>query len=158
MRVLQVAPVTAQHIFKLVAMGAYTGNHIFRVDKGFVAQVQDVLGGRNLAMDAQQKVCKSSRMVLSKFRSSAVCVSGRLSVQLLLTCMVVMQLSTHHPLKQPCAECSWLLSWHATGAPPCACKATDSYGSCLQHWICVPAELFALLGSGLVIDSSGFAI
>jgi hypothetical protein len=28
--VLQVAPVTAQHIFKLVTMGAYTGNHIFR--------------------------------------------------------------------------------------------------------------------------------
>ncbi|WIA22708.1 hypothetical protein OEZ86_009671 [Tetradesmus obliquus] len=50
-----VAPVTAQHIFKLVAMGAYTGNHIFRVDKGFVAQVQDVVGGRNLAMDALQK-------------------------------------------------------------------------------------------------------
>lgn len=27
---LQVAPVTAQHIFKLVTLGAYTGNHIFR--------------------------------------------------------------------------------------------------------------------------------
>eukprot|EP00882_Tetradesmus_deserticola_P006831 GHRQ01007194.1.p1 GENE.GHRQ01007194.1~~GHRQ01007194.1.p1 ORF type:complete len:263 (+),score=64.24 GHRQ01007194.1:203-991(+) len=51
----EVAPITAQHIFKLVAMGAYTGNHFFRVDKGFVAQVQDVTGGRNLAMDAQQR-------------------------------------------------------------------------------------------------------
>jgi hypothetical protein len=30
----QVAPVTAQHIFKLVTLGAYNGNHIFRVDKG----------------------------------------------------------------------------------------------------------------------------
>eukprot|EP00882_Tetradesmus_deserticola_P021897 GHRQ01023734.1.p1 GENE.GHRQ01023734.1~~GHRQ01023734.1.p1 ORF type:complete len:183 (-),score=25.29 GHRQ01023734.1:230-778(-) len=57
---VQVAPITAQHIFKLVAMGAYTGNHFFRVDKGFVAQVQDVTGGRNLAMDAQQRVSNSS--------------------------------------------------------------------------------------------------
>jgi cyclophilin family peptidyl-prolyl cis-trans isomerase len=58
---LQVAPVTAQHIFKLVAMGAYTGNHIFRVDKGFVAQVADVAGGRNVAMDAQQQVSAASQ-------------------------------------------------------------------------------------------------
>jgi cyclophilin family peptidyl-prolyl cis-trans isomerase len=57
---LQVAPVTVQHIFKLVALGAYTGNHIFRVDKGFVAQVADVVGGRNLAMDAQQQVSITS--------------------------------------------------------------------------------------------------
>jgi cyclophilin family peptidyl-prolyl cis-trans isomerase len=49
-----------QHIFKLVALGAYTGNHIFRVDKGFVAQVADVVGGRNLAMDAQQQVSAAS--------------------------------------------------------------------------------------------------
>lgn len=37
-----IAPVTVKHIFKLVTLGAYTGNNFFRVDKGFVAQVQDV--------------------------------------------------------------------------------------------------------------------
>lgn len=30
---------TAAHIFRLLTLGAYTGNHFFRVDKGFVAQV-----------------------------------------------------------------------------------------------------------------------
>jgi hypothetical protein len=74
-RVSQVAPVTAQHIFKLVAMGAYTGNHIFRVDKGFVAQVQDVVGGRNLQMDERQKVSMSSHRPLQ----AAVCIWGPVS-------------------------------------------------------------------------------
>ena len=36
------APVTVAHIFKLFRMGCYDTNHIFRVDKGFVAQVQSV--------------------------------------------------------------------------------------------------------------------
>lgn len=34
---LQVAPITAQHIFKLVTLGAYTGNHIFRCASGAVS-------------------------------------------------------------------------------------------------------------------------
>ena len=33
------APLTAAHILKLCSLGAYAGNHFFRVDKGFVAQV-----------------------------------------------------------------------------------------------------------------------
>lgn len=41
------APVTAAHIFRLLALGAYTGNHVFRVDRGFVAQVAEVTSGRS---------------------------------------------------------------------------------------------------------------
>jgi len=36
------APVTVAHITKLFRMGCYDTNHIFRVDKGFVAQIQSV--------------------------------------------------------------------------------------------------------------------
>ena len=35
-------------------MGAYTSNHFFRVDRGFVAQVADVVGGRQVPMDEWQ--------------------------------------------------------------------------------------------------------
>jgi len=53
-----VAPVTAQHIFKLVTLGAYIGDHFFRVDKGFVAQVADVENRSPdyAPLNAQQKV------------------------------------------------------------------------------------------------------
>ena len=36
------APVTVKHIVKLFRLGCYDTNHIFRVDKGFVAQIQSV--------------------------------------------------------------------------------------------------------------------
>ena len=36
------APVTVEHISKLFRLGCYDTNHIFRVDKGFVAQIQSV--------------------------------------------------------------------------------------------------------------------
>ena len=36
------APVTVAHITKLFRMGCYDTNHIFRVDRGFVAQIQSV--------------------------------------------------------------------------------------------------------------------
>ena len=45
-----VAPVTVAHILRLVRMGGYNTNEIFRVDKGFVAQVQGVDGGRRAPM------------------------------------------------------------------------------------------------------------
>ncbi|KAG2443126.1 hypothetical protein HYH02_009537 [Chlamydomonas schloesseri] len=51
----EVAPVTTAHIFKLVRLGCYTSNHFFRVDKGFVAQTSDVVGGRSLPMNAEQE-------------------------------------------------------------------------------------------------------
>ena len=44
------APVTVAHIVKLFSMGCYDTNHVFRVDKGFVAQVQGVDGGRRAPM------------------------------------------------------------------------------------------------------------
>jgi cyclophilin family peptidyl-prolyl cis-trans isomerase len=50
-----VAPITVAHIMKLVRLGAYNTNHFFRVDKGFVAQVADVIGGREAPLSAEQK-------------------------------------------------------------------------------------------------------
>ncbi|KZV16078.1 Cyclophilin-like peptidyl-prolyl cis-trans isomerase family protein isoform 1 [Dorcoceras hygrometricum] len=50
-----VAPKTVEHIFKLVRLGCYNTNHFFRVDKGFVAQVADVVGGRTAPMNEAQK-------------------------------------------------------------------------------------------------------
>ena len=45
-----VAPKTVAHIIRLFRMGGYDTNHVFRVDKGFVAQVQGVDGGRRATM------------------------------------------------------------------------------------------------------------
>ena len=50
-----VAPHTVAHILELARRGCYNTNHFFRVDKGFVAQVADVVGGRIAPMDAAQK-------------------------------------------------------------------------------------------------------
>uniref|UniRef100_A0A2P2KNX4 Peptidyl-prolyl cis-trans isomerase n=1 Tax=Rhizophora mucronata TaxID=61149 RepID=A0A2P2KNX4_RHIMU len=50
-----VAPKTVDHIFKLVRLGCYNTNHFFRVDKGFVAQVADVVGGRSAPMNEEQR-------------------------------------------------------------------------------------------------------
>ncbi|KAL1499036.1 hypothetical protein AB1Y20_013552 [Prymnesium parvum] len=36
------APITVKHILSLFRLGCYDTNHIFRVDKGFVAQIQSV--------------------------------------------------------------------------------------------------------------------
>ena len=46
-----IAPVTVAHILRLVRMGGYNPNEIFRVDKGFVAQLQGVDGGRRAPMN-----------------------------------------------------------------------------------------------------------
>ncbi|KAK1437749.1 hypothetical protein QVD17_03547 [Tagetes erecta] len=50
-----VAPLTVEHIYKLVRLGCYNTNHFFRVDKGFVAQVADVAGGRLAPMNEEQR-------------------------------------------------------------------------------------------------------
>ncbi|OAY84855.1 Peptidyl-prolyl cis-trans isomerase CYP23 [Ananas comosus] len=50
-----VAPKTVEHIFKLVRLGCYNTNHFFRVDRGFVAQVADVVGGRTAPMNEEQR-------------------------------------------------------------------------------------------------------
>ena len=39
------APVTAAHISQLFKLGCYETNHVFRVDPGFVAQIQSVYQG-----------------------------------------------------------------------------------------------------------------
>ncbi|KAJ8773724.1 hypothetical protein K2173_006374 [Erythroxylum novogranatense] len=50
-----VAPKTVEHIYKLVRLGCYNTNHFFRVDKGFVAQVADVVSGRSAPMNEEQR-------------------------------------------------------------------------------------------------------
>ncbi|MEW5318760.1 MAG: hypothetical protein WDW38_009954 [Sanguina aurantia] len=60
----EVAPVTANHIFNLVALGCYTTNHFFRVDKNFVAQNADVVSGRLSPLNEQQKEFASKNVPL----------------------------------------------------------------------------------------------
>ena len=49
-----VAPITARHILENFKRGNYDTNHFFRVDRGFVAQVAAVDGGRARPMDPYQ--------------------------------------------------------------------------------------------------------
>jgi cyclophilin family peptidyl-prolyl cis-trans isomerase len=43
------------HIVALMRSGCYNSNHFFRVDKGFVAQTQDVIGGGQVPLSDMQK-------------------------------------------------------------------------------------------------------
>ncbi|KAI5077624.1 hypothetical protein GOP47_0007448 [Adiantum capillus-veneris] len=61
-----VAPVTVDHITKLVKLGAYNTNHFFRVDRGFVAQVADVVGGREAPLNAEQRK-EGEKTVIGEF-------------------------------------------------------------------------------------------
>lgn len=60
----EVAPETCKHIFELVTLGLYNTNHIFRVDKGFVAQTAEVAYGRTLPLNEQQKAIASKKIPL----------------------------------------------------------------------------------------------
>lgn len=62
----KVAPVTAAHIVKLARLGCYNTNHFFRVDRGFVAQVAAVVGGREVALDGVQEQ-EGEKTVLGEF-------------------------------------------------------------------------------------------
>ncbi|KAH9709492.1 peptidyl-prolyl cis-trans isomerase CYP23 [Citrus sinensis] len=73
-----VAPQTVDHIFKLVRLGCYNTNHFFRVDKGFVAQVADVVGGRSAPMNEVQRV-EAEKTVIGEF-SDVKHVRGILSM------------------------------------------------------------------------------
>nr|QMV80818.1 peptidylprolyl cis-trans isomerase 11 [Clitoria ternatea] len=73
-----VAPKTVEHIFKLVRLGGYNTNHFFRVDKGFVAQVADVTGGRSAPMNEEQKR-EAEKTVVGEF-SEVKHVRGILSM------------------------------------------------------------------------------
>ncbi|KAF9625778.1 hypothetical protein IFM89_027103 [Coptis chinensis] len=61
-----VAPKTVDHIYKLVRMGCYNTNHFFRVDKGFVAQVADVIGGRQAPLNEEQRE-EAEKTVVGEF-------------------------------------------------------------------------------------------
>ncbi|XP_019454543.1 PREDICTED: peptidyl-prolyl cis-trans isomerase CYP23 [Lupinus angustifolius] len=73
-----VAPKTVDHIFKLVRLGGYNSNHFFRVDKGFVAQVADVMGGRSAPMNEEQRK-EAEKTVVGEF-SEVKHVRGILSM------------------------------------------------------------------------------
>lgn len=73
-----VAPITVDHIFKLVRLGCYNTNHFFRVDKGFVAQVADVVGGRLAPMNEEQRK-EAEKKVIGEF-SQVKHVRGILSM------------------------------------------------------------------------------
>ena len=74
-----VAPVTSRHILELFRRGAYDTNHFFRVDKGFVAQVADVVGGRRAPLDAfQNEIARDT--VPGEFQSRFVHRRGTLSM------------------------------------------------------------------------------
>ncbi|KAL3631137.1 cytochrome P450 monooxygenase 23 [Castilleja foliolosa] len=73
-----VAPKTVEHIFKLVRLGGYNTNHFFRVDKGFVAQVADVSGGRAAPMNEMQK-SEADKTIVGEF-SKVKHVRGILSM------------------------------------------------------------------------------
>ncbi|KAG9451245.1 hypothetical protein H6P81_011210 [Aristolochia fimbriata] len=74
----RVAPKTVEHIFKLVRLGCYNTNHFFRVDKGFVAQVADVTGGRTAPMNDEQKE-EADKTIVGEF-SDVKHVRGILSM------------------------------------------------------------------------------
>ncbi|XP_074560544.1 peptidyl-prolyl cis-trans isomerase CYP23 [Curcuma longa] len=73
-----VAPKTVEHIFKLVQLGCYNTNHFFRVDKGFVAQVAAVVGGRSAPLNEEQKL-EAEKTVIGEF-SEVKHVRGILSM------------------------------------------------------------------------------
>ncbi|KAJ0096241.1 hypothetical protein Patl1_15863 [Pistacia atlantica] len=73
-----VAPQTVEHIYKLVRLGCYNTNHFFRVDKGFVAQVADVVGGRSAPMNEVQRL-EAEKTVIGEF-SDVKHVRGILSM------------------------------------------------------------------------------
>ncbi|KAH7285317.1 hypothetical protein KP509_33G022100 [Ceratopteris richardii] len=63
-----VAPKTVDHITKLVKLGAYNTNHFFRVDRGFVAQVADVVGGREVPLNPEQRR-EGDKTIVGEFSS-----------------------------------------------------------------------------------------
>ncbi|XP_062161192.1 peptidyl-prolyl cis-trans isomerase CYP23 [Alnus glutinosa] len=73
-----VAPQTVDHIFTLVRLGCFNTNHFFRVDKGFVAQVADVVGGRSAPMNEEQRK-EAEKTVVGEF-SDVKHVKGVLSM------------------------------------------------------------------------------
>tara|TARA_B100000524_G_scaffold320015_1_gene200244 strand:- start:548 stop:1348 length:801 start_codon:yes stop_codon:yes gene_type:complete len=61
------APLTVKHLLRLFALGCYDTNHIFRVDKGFVAQVQSVHAGALLKPASEQCLREGKKNVPAEF-------------------------------------------------------------------------------------------
>lgn len=61
------APVTVEHILKLFRLGCYDTDHIFRVDKGFVAQVQSVYQGAVEKTLSEECLEESKKTVPAEF-------------------------------------------------------------------------------------------
>lgn len=74
-----VAPVTTAHILDLFKRGAYDTNHFFRVDRGFVAQIADVVGGRRAPLDAYQRLTARDK-VPGEFQMKVLHTRGILSM------------------------------------------------------------------------------
>ena len=76
----EIAPVTVRHIVKLFQLGCYKTNHFFRVDKGFVAQIQTVDGGVRVREESCERTESQKNIPLE---GSKVCVQY---LQAPLTC------------------------------------------------------------------------
>ncbi|KAJ9453598.1 Peptidyl-prolyl cis-trans isomerase CYP23 [Diplonema papillatum] len=57
------APATSAHMLACFRMGLFDTNEVFRVDKGFVAQVSDAQNGRRLPMNATQRALAQQKVV-----------------------------------------------------------------------------------------------
>ena len=61
------APITVAHITKLFRMGCYDTNHIFRVDKGFVAQIQSVSASSAKQQLSEECLAEAAKTVPGEF-------------------------------------------------------------------------------------------
>eukprot|EP01025_Chloroclados_australasicus_P020046 TRINITY_DN21081_c0_g1_i1.p1 TRINITY_DN21081_c0_g1~~TRINITY_DN21081_c0_g1_i1.p1 ORF type:complete len:245 (-),score=19.74 TRINITY_DN21081_c0_g1_i1:445-1179(-) len=75
----EVAPITTEHIINLIRMGCYNSNHFFRVDKGFVAQTQDVASGRLVPLSPVQRK-QATKTVPLEVKSGVKHHAGTLSM------------------------------------------------------------------------------
>lgn len=76
---LQVAPITVKYIIKLFQLGCYNTNYFFRVDKGFVAQIADVVNGRLVPLSPMQKRATETTIPL-EVTPDVIHVEGSLSI------------------------------------------------------------------------------
>eukprot|EP01060_Flectonema_neradi_P024536 TRINITY_DN3347_c1_g1_i1.p1 TRINITY_DN3347_c1_g1~~TRINITY_DN3347_c1_g1_i1.p1 ORF type:complete len:251 (+),score=30.93 TRINITY_DN3347_c1_g1_i1:62-814(+) len=73
------APLTSKHMLECFKMGLFDSNHVFRVDKGFVAQVADAGNGRRAHMNPMQQRVAAKR-VKGEFSKTIKHVRGVLSM------------------------------------------------------------------------------
>ena len=76
---VETAPITSKHMLYCFRMGLFDSNHVFRVDKGFVAQIADAGNGRRARMNpVQQRV--AAKMIKGEFPKEIKHVRGVLSM------------------------------------------------------------------------------